>query len=74
MEKKIKILYAEDEEIVAKSMIRMLSIIADIDYAKDGLEAFNLYEKNEDYDANNFNGGFGCDGSADAGASARDIV
>gem|GEM_PF-1488377 len=29
-------------------------------------------EKNEDYYENNFNGGFGCDGLADA--SARDIV
>jgi len=50
MENKVKILYAEDEEIVAKSMMRMLSMIADIDYVKDGAQAYELYLKNNEYD------------------------
>jgi PAS domain S-box-containing protein len=50
MNEKLKILYAEDEEIVASSIIRMLSKIAHIDYAKDGREAYKLYEKNTNYD------------------------
>ena len=50
MEKRIKILYAEDEETVGKSIVRMLTKAVDIDYAKDGVEALHLYQENPDYD------------------------
>ncbi len=50
MEKRITILYAEDEYTVAKSIVRMLSKVATIDYAKDGLEALEIYKKNKSYD------------------------
>lgn len=45
MEKDLKILYAEDEESVAKSIIRMISTIAEVDYATNGADALDIYLK-----------------------------
>ena len=47
---KIKVLYAEDEKIVADSVTRMLSKVCDVTYVKNGDEALKTFKKNKNYD------------------------